>query len=238
MLNGKTDKLEPRTEVCFLVGYPRGTKSGLFYSQKDQKVIVSTNAWFLEEDYVMNHKPRNRIVLEELRGDRPVQTSLIPIVQEETPQESVVDIPLPRRSMRIVETRVDAEPCSLTIDMPVAQPEENDHDGLQESASTQRTIDSAQTQGVSRRSGRVIRQPLRYTLLGESFDRIPNELNTDACNYDESLKDKDAELWQKAMKSEMQSMCSNQVWDLMEPPEGIKPIGCKWIYNKKKRSKR
>ena len=233
MLKGKTDKLEPRTEVCFLVGYPRGTKSGLFYSQKDQKVIVSTNAWFLEEDYVMNHKPRNRIVLEGLRGDRPVQTSLIAIVQEETPQESVVDIPLPRRSRRIVETRVDAEPCSLTIDMSVAQPDEHDHDGLQESASAQRTIDSAQTQGVSRRSGRVIRQPLRYTLLGESIDRIPNELNTDPFNYDEALKDKDAELWQKAMKSEMQSMCSNQVWDLMEPPERIKPIGCKWIYKKK-----
>ena len=29
-------------------------------------------------------------------------------------------------------------------------------------------------------------------------------------------------------------MYSNQVWDLMEPPEGIKPIGCKWIYKKKR----
>ena len=64
MLKGKTDKLEPRIEVCFLVGYPRGTKGGLFYSPKDQKVIVSTNARFLEKDYVMNHKPRSRIVLE------------------------------------------------------------------------------------------------------------------------------------------------------------------------------
>ena len=80
MLKGKTDKLEPRIEVCFLIWYPRGTKGGLFYSPKDHKVVVSTNAWFLEEDYVMNHKPRSRIVLEELRGDRPVQTSLIPIV--------------------------------------------------------------------------------------------------------------------------------------------------------------
>ena len=57
VLKGKTYKLEPRTEVCFLVGYPRGTKGGLFYSPKDQKVIVSTNVRFLEEDYVINHKP-------------------------------------------------------------------------------------------------------------------------------------------------------------------------------------
>ena len=63
----------------------------------------------------MNHKPKSRIVLEELRGDRPAQTSLIPIVQEETPQESILDIPLPRRSGRIAEMRVDAEPCGPTV---------------------------------------------------------------------------------------------------------------------------
>ena len=69
----------------------------------------------------MNHKPKSRIVLEELRGDRPAQTSLIPIVQEETPQESVLDIPLPCRNGRIVETCFDAEPCGPTINMLVAQ---------------------------------------------------------------------------------------------------------------------
>ncbi|KAL8109008.1 hypothetical protein AgCh_025197 [Apium graveolens] len=25
-----------------------------------------------------------------------------------------------------------------------------------------------------------------------------------------------------------------EVWELMEPPKGIKPIGCKWIYKKKR----
>ena len=64
VLKGNTDKLESRIEVCFFIGYPRGTKGGLFYSLKDQKVIVSTNATFLEEDYVIDHKPRSRIVLE------------------------------------------------------------------------------------------------------------------------------------------------------------------------------
>ena len=40
---------------------------------------------------------------------------------------------------------------------------------------------------VSRRSGRVIRKPLRYALLGESFDRIHEESNTEPVNYDEAL---------------------------------------------------
>ena len=35
------------------------------------------------------------------------------------------------------------------------------------------------------------------------------------------------------MKSEMDSMYQNQVWTLVDPPEGIKPIGCKWVFKKK-----
>ena len=31
----------------------------------------------------------------------------------------------------------------------------------------------------------------------------------------------------------MESMDSNQVWDLVEAPANIKPIGCKWIYKRK-----
>ena len=76
----------------------------MFYCPKDQKVIVSTNARFLEEDYVMNHKPKSRIVLEELRGDRLTHTSSIPIVQEEAPQDRVIDIPLSRHSGKNVVT--------------------------------------------------------------------------------------------------------------------------------------
>ena len=48
----------------------------------------------------------------------------------------------------------------------------------------------------------MIRKPLRYALLGESFDRIPEESNTEPVNYDEALQDKDAEKWIVAMKSE------------------------------------
>ena len=39
--------------------------------------------------------------------------------------------------------------------------------------------------------------------------------------------------WLIAMKLEMDSMYENQVWTLVDPPKGIKPIGCKWIFKKK-----
>ena len=44
----------------------------------------------------------------------------------------------------------------------------------------------------------------------------------------------DSKLWQEAMNTEMASMDTNIVWELVDLPEGIKPIGCKWIYKKKK----
>ena len=36
------------------------------------------------------------------------------------------------------------------------------------------------------------------------------------------------------MKSELDSRYSNQVWDLVKVPNCIKPIGCKWVYKRKR----
>ena len=35
------------------------------------------------------------------------------------------------------------------------------------------------------------------------------------------------------MKTEMEYMYANQVWTLVNPSEGIVPIGCKWIFKRK-----
>ena len=70
VLDGDAKKLEPRSELCMFVGYPKGTKGGQFYNPKEQKVIVSTHATFLEESYMNDFKPRSKKVLEELSGER------------------------------------------------------------------------------------------------------------------------------------------------------------------------
>ncbi|KAK8572033.1 hypothetical protein V6N12_028096 [Hibiscus sabdariffa] len=51
--------------------------------------------------------------------------------------------------------------------------------------------------------------------------------------YQETVSSPYSEKWLEAMRSEMDSMSNNQVWTLVEPPEGIKPIGCKWVFKKK-----
>ena len=49
VLRRDSSKLEARSKVGLFVGYPRGTKGYLFYDPKEQRVLVSTNARFLEK---------------------------------------------------------------------------------------------------------------------------------------------------------------------------------------------
>ena len=53
-------------------------------------------------------------------------------------------------------------------------------------------------------------------------------------NYNEVIQDKDVTLWQRAMNTEMESMYFNQVQTLVDAPDGVKPIGCKWVYKRKR----
>ena len=52
--------------MVFFVGYPKGTVGGLFYSHKDNKVFVSTNTKFLENNCMNDYTPKSRVVLAEI----------------------------------------------------------------------------------------------------------------------------------------------------------------------------
>jgi hypothetical protein len=45
--------------------------------------------------------------------------------------------------------------------------------------------------------------------------------------YAEAMMNPDSEKWQSAMRFEMDSMGDNQVWNLVDPPDGVKAIKCK-----------
>jgi len=66
VLTTNSKKLEPRSRVCLFVGYSKETRGGLFYDPKDNKVFVSTNATFLEEDHIRDHKLRSKLILSEI----------------------------------------------------------------------------------------------------------------------------------------------------------------------------
>ena len=71
------------------MGYLKGTKGYYFYSPSDLKVFVSTNAKFLEKDYMNEFIPKSRIVLNEMSRDTiPQEVSQpSPIVSSEPSQD-------------------------------------------------------------------------------------------------------------------------------------------------------
>jgi len=58
--------------------------------------------------------------------------------------------------------------------------------------------------------------------------------NDEPATYAEAMADPDSESWQDAMKFKIESMKENQVWNLIDPPDCVRTIECKWIYKKKK----
>ena len=71
-------------------------------------------------------------------------------------------------------------------------------------------------------------------MLGETYQVLLDNPDDDPTTYEEALEDVDVQEWKKAMDREMESMGSNSVWFLVEAPKGVKPIGCKWIYKRKR----
>ncbi|XXG53381.1 hypothetical protein AAC387_Pa03g1479 [Persea americana] len=179
VLKVKMDKLESKSEVCTFVGYPKGTKRWTFYNLREQKVLVSTNAVFLEEDYMIDQKSLEKVILEEIH-EKSIPNPTMTKLEENPPIPNLVVTPVPRRS------------------------------------------------------GRIVRPPDRFSFLGESYETIPEELEQDPCNYNEAINDIDSGRWQEAMKAKMESMYSNQVWTFVDLPANIKPIGCKWVYKRKR----
>ncbi|CAJ2635046.1 unnamed protein product [Trifolium pratense] len=61
-------------------------------------------------------------------------------------------------------------------------------------------------------------------------------MEDDPINFRQAMQDSNSEKWIEAMKEEYKSMQDNKVWELVPLPEGVKPIGCKWIFKTKRDS--
>lgn len=174
------DKLESRTNKCFFVGYPKETIGYYFYNPDEQKVFVSRNAFFLEEEFALqNDDQGNKIILEE-RIENIKEGSKCSVKNDDSPTQHEIPI------------------------IPI------------------------------RKSTRIIRPPVKLSLLNEQVLMISESCEKDPYTYNEALNDIDKDQWIVAMKTEMDSMYINHVWTLVDQPIGIKTIGCKWIYKRKR----
>ena len=80
---------------------------------------------------------------------------------------------------------------------------------------------------------RVYSVPLRYGFVIENDNKTHISENNEPTTYSKAVMSSDSDKWLNTMKFEIDSMYANQVWTLVDAPEGVTPIGCKWVFKKK-----
>jgi hypothetical protein len=196
--------------MYFFVGYPKETKGYYFYYQSENKIIVARHGIFLEKEFLAKKSNGSNVILEEIQDtshntisdtdqiNSPLDSSVNEHLEEPNPQIIVEEILVPSSSASMqVETKLNSH---TDVD-EVRQSEEQ----------------------VLRRSHMTVRAPERYMRLHEIsvFDA------EDPLTYAEAVDRPNSNKWLEAMRSEIQFMYDNTVWNLIAPPVGVKLIANK-----------
>jgi len=88
-----------------------------------------------------------------------------------------------------------------------------------------------------RRSTRVSKPPgylSDYICLAEAEgERLLLLMNEEPWDFKDAIEEK---VWKEACEDEISSIIKNKTWELVDLPEGVKPIGLKWIFKIKRNS--
>ncbi|KAJ9541466.1 hypothetical protein OSB04_027972 [Centaurea solstitialis] len=79
-----SEKLKPKSDKCFFVGYPRTTVGYYFYNPEENKVFVARNGKFLEEKFLSSGNTRKDVDLQVVDKENTT-----PIVEPEIQHENV-----------------------------------------------------------------------------------------------------------------------------------------------------
>ena len=82
------DKLEPKSEKCIFIEYPKVTIGYTFYHRSEGKIFVDKNGSFLEKEFLSKEVSGRKVELDEV-------TVPTPLLESSSSQKSVPVIPTP-----------------------------------------------------------------------------------------------------------------------------------------------
>ncbi|RDX79943.1 hypothetical protein CR513_39572, partial [Mucuna pruriens] len=204
-------KLNSRIVSCYFVGHAECSQGYKFYDHTSRFFSETGNTRILEEvKFGKEENIRNVVFEEESVND--IGQVLVPITVQET---------TPVIGDNVQTTVLDIVP-------------EQDYD----EAFPQTPIEQSQQVSL-RRSIREKRHaiPDDYIVFLQEHEDDIGLTEDDPINFCQAMQSSNSQKWIDAMKDELKSVQDNDVWDLVELSEGIKPIDCKWIFKTKKDSK-
>ena len=101
-----SNKLEPKSDKCLFVGYPKETKGYYFYNPIVNKVFVAQNGVFVEREFISKGTNGSKVQLEEVR--EPQDNIKLPV--DTHSQQTIVDtLPIAQNSSRSIRIRHEPE---------------------------------------------------------------------------------------------------------------------------------
>ena len=82
------DKLEPKSEKCVFIGYPKETIGYTFYYRFEGKIFVAKNGSFLEKEFLSKDVSERKVELDEV-------TIPAPLLESRSSQKPVTATPTP-----------------------------------------------------------------------------------------------------------------------------------------------
>lgn len=210
-------KLDMKAEKMIFVGYAEGRKAYRFLDPETNRIVISRDAKFIERDGVtklQRNRPEPTEVVDVGEGSSTSYVRLGGYSRKDVPPEPVVEAEEPE----ITET-----------DESDGQLDESVYENASEG---EVSFHGFPLDEIARRSLRVNKGVPPRRLIEEVF--VAREEEMEPRTLKEALSCEDSLEWKRAMAEELKSHATNGTWDLVELPAGRKPVGCRWVYKRKR----
>ena len=230
ILDESTDrsKLGPRSSKMVFVGYAEGSKAIRYWDKATRKIKVSRNVTFTEGTSTVLLGDLPGILAEGETRSTPATPAIEPEIKSDQKIEPEIRNLRPKTRINYRQlndpTAALQQPTNLTIRIPprpstpatppdIARPTES---------SKAKTTEKAN----------LAAENAWETTLEGDYSFITRE--ADEPTYTEAMRGEEREEWKAAMDEEIGTLITMGTWDLQTIPCDRSPIGCRWVFLKKR----
>jgi hypothetical protein len=253
----KRKKLDSKSEKCILIGYSQEQKSYKCFNPMTREVRVSRDVVFDESASWYSPTTPKTPTSSEPDSEDDVSTAESTEIDLRFPEECPTSLQLsgpeerlshydmtqsgeksgvtsPRRKAHRNKGKKKASQC--VNEASALEQSDFEHSDLGppelQSIAAKRAMKSAneKLRCSSRHKNPVMRYRYNEYMAHHYAFMIKVTSVREPESFVEALRDAQ---WRAAMEEEIQALDANRTWDLVVPPKGFKPIGCKWIYKVK-----
>jgi hypothetical protein len=222
-------KLRPKSNKMIFVGFDDGAKCIHYYDKSTRRVKRTRNYVFNE-----NEEPRE-LETTDLPGlqDEGEKLDNLPLQTSTKIDQKPITTPLEPRQLNLRHRTIDftnpphgrRAPSRINTPTPSALPDitrstESSHAKTQEQ--THLAIEAIMES--------IFSDATFFSAREEDSMENPKTI-------EEALNGEEGDQWKKAIDEEMATLKKMGTWELADLPEGRKPIGCKWVFVKKRDEK-